>query len=427
MDTAIIPKATSDAHKVGVTAGTWVVRYYGTWPSGKTKLKTIIDDTQSNCNWCTWKGRYSETKEPFNSTDGCSWYALELDNNNFYVYRINHSNRIDRNGIARDDLLNIDYNNVVCTFARPSGINYNFMPQGCSWAYRSSRFGGRDQLIIYAVTHGNRHCTKNGSGTWIEDDPDAIPYFLIINTDGSYKKLRYNYSSFRDPWFGYVSDSNPYLRYVSICNGSFLEDDGKTFYCNCHFNTTILDSWGDLPWKVEFTLDSSHNITGITSINSCSYGCGGQWNGQESLGWSKSLGYFKTAANFSGISYIYYSRTSMAKALARENYIYLTNTGTTGLVANLQTTPIYLGGYYSLIPSQEIDLKPNSHNYIYLFRDSSDPDNVIVEVYHKLLGGDDRDIHFARILVADIETDSEGPIHQTSYKTVNYGSGTGLS
>lgn len=424
MHTAIIPKSFSSG-KVGVTAGSWTVRYYGTWPSGKRKPATVIDDTDSNASWSAAESGYSETKENFNSADKCSWYTLGMDNSYIYVYRLYHTTRKDRNNITRDDVLQIDYNNPVCKFIRPSGLYYEWMPQGCSWAYKSSSFGGTDQLIIYAWL-GGQQCHLS-SGNWVEDNPDYIPYWIVLNKDGSYVKLRNNDSSYRNIWFGRTSSNHQIMRYAYLCSHGFLDDDGRTFYCNCHYGTNNFNDWGHLSYKVIFNKDNSGNIVSINNINEVSHGCGGQWNGRCSWGYSKVIGYFRTYANFSGISYITFDRNSLDNAISEGTTLYLTNTGSTGLVANLQTTPIYIGGYYSLIPAQEIILSPNSHNYIYLFRNPSDPDDVIVEVYDKLLGGDDKDIHFARILVADIETDSEGPIRQTSYKTVNYGSGVGLS
>jgi hypothetical protein len=88
--------------------------------------------------------------------------------------------------------------------------------------------------------------------------------------------------------------------------------------------------------------------------------------------------------------------------------------GSTGLIAYLQETPIFLGGYYSIIPAQEIYLKANSDNYIYLVRDRYDRSKVNVEVRRKIMGVEGANA-FNRVLAAKITTDAANPVSQKNY------------
>jgi hypothetical protein len=83
-----------------------------------------------------------------------------------------------------------------------------------------------------------------------------------------------------------------------------------------------------------------------------------------------------------------------------------------GLIAYLQPTPIFLGGYYSTSSAEEIPLTANADNYIYLERDASDISKINVVRSTSLIGGEKG---FGRALVSKITTNSEIIIAQEDY------------
>ena len=98
--------------------------------------------------------------------------------------------------------------------------------------------------------------------------------------------------------------------------------------------------------------------------------------------------------------------------------------GSIGLVCTIPATPIFLGGYYSIIPATEVSLYDNATNYIYLHRDPDDRTNVFIECYTEPISklpktstGDtySDSSQFARVIVAEIETSAGYPIKQTIY------------
>ena len=90
------------------------------------------------------------------------------------------------------------------------------------------------------------------------------------------------------------------------------------------------------------------------------------------------------------------------------------------LQVRINSQPIYLGGYGTILPEQTITLPPNSDNYIYLFRNQSDYTKIDIERYDKMLGGNDKDIHFTRILCFYFKTNGDSVIDQRSYETQHY-------
>lgn len=98
---------------------------------------------------------------------------------------------------------------------------------------------------------------------------------------------------------------------------------------------------------------------------------------------------------------------------------YIRLASTTGLVAYLQNVAMFLGGYLSNIPQQEIPLLADSDNYIYLVRDRTDRTKINIKVRDKIIGviGENA---FNRVLISKLTTDSGNIITQTDYDITNY-------
>lgn len=90
---------------------------------------------------------------------------------------------------------------------------------------------------------------------------------------------------------------------------------------------------------------------------------------------------------------------------------YNTITATVGLVAYITTFPLFLGGYFSMIPNLSVSLTPNANNYIYLRRDPNDRTNIIATVLvDQVLPNS-----FSRILISKVVTNSQNVVTSTNY------------
>ena len=87
------------------------------------------------------------------------------------------------------------------------------------------------------------------------------------------------------------------------------------------------------------------------------------------------------------------------------------------MICRLQETPVFLGGYFSVVPAKDILLKPNSANYIYFHRNSNDYKAVDVEVTQSPRNDVDG---FNRIYLAKVVTNANGPVSQEYNPIDNY-------
>lgn len=81
---------------------------------------------------------------------------------------------------------------------------------------------------------------------------------------------------------------------------------------------------------------------------------------------------------------------------------------------------IYIGGHYVVLSKQNITLQANKDNYIYIAEDLSEVSRAKVEVYDRLLGGNDKDIHFSRFYALHAKTDSTKVTLVKTHETANY-------
>ena len=401
---AIIPEATADPNVLSVRAGSWL----------------IGDGNITNVEWAAGYGRYSCAKENFNTKDGVSWYQL-LDENGYYnVYRLECKSRKDQVGSTWNDNV-YRPSTPVARFKKP---NISIVGGGTafgSWFFRGASFGGGNKLIIYGRTSSNYKCSKNGAGKYVPDDIGCIPAMLVISEDGSYKRVSMP-QNIIDWYTAEASDRWPYVRNPADVNRTaFLDSDGRTVYYNTHEFYHGNGDYCFMGWKAVLSAD-------LNSVEACdSVGAGdGTWCGIEVLGWNKRFGYYRTCTRNRTGALIATSPTSALNAINRagdcKTYT-INNNGSVGLIAYIQATPIYLGGYYSVLPATEVYLKANSDNYIYLSRDKLDYQKINVENYDHLLGAQNNDmgINFSRILISKITTDNKGATSQEYFNIDYYG------
>lgn len=394
-ETAIIPEASSTSGIYNVSAGSWTIN-------------------NSDVNWNLPNGQYCCVREDFNSVDGCSVYALRSDGTNLIVSRIAHQEIKDKKGINRDYAL---YNSgVVKTFKVPNTLTdmWNF-PRCVCWAYHSNSFDGKARLIVFGNSHADRIINKVSGGWAIKNTKQMLTGY-VINEDGSYMTVSLP-QAIQNMFKQHANDIYPWIDLCDLSRNSFLDNDGRSFYLSFHrcwqeggydyrayrfrFNTafTAIEDWEELAGSV------------------------GGWNGYETLSWSKKYGYVRTYADRINACVRY--APTMKDAIQGTNSTTMTfpNGGSVGLITYVQSFPIFLGGYFSIVPEQEIYLYANKTNYIYLARDLNDYRKVNVEVYDKLLGTENKSngINFQRILVTKIVCDDKGPISQEYYHIQYYG------
>jgi len=242
---------------------------------------------------------------------------------------------------------------------------------------------GLAYILEYDCATGVYKSHKNVSVGWMEFFNNSIGQLKTYAQMGIYSNIFIN------------SDESMYF-YIyysgTVSNGKRLvklspQPDGTLLFTDFSINITLLYSQSYIGYDSNFGVFTTNKFNlWTTSAISCTrdYVNGGA---------DKSID-----TTFNGNGYLFYFGLN----------------GSTGLVAYLQDTPIFLGGYYSTIPSQEIYLNPNSDNYIYFSRDKSDRTKVNINNFPKLMG-DPTSIQFSRVLAGKITTDAANPTSQTLY------------
>lgn len=92
----------------------------------------------------------------------------------------------------------------------------------------------------------------------------------------------------------------------------------------------------------------------------------------------------------------------------------------TGLIAFCQETPMFLGGYYSVLPAQQIILKDNQENHIYVVRDRNDRSKINISVKDKKFGSNTGENAFNRILASTITTSNGYITKQEDYEVNDF-------
>ena len=86
----------------------------------------------------------------------------------------------------------------------------------------------------------------------------------------------------------------------------------------------------------------------------------------------------------------------------------------------IQPQYVFIGGYGSKMGRATLTFVDNVTIYVYLSRDKDKYGVINIEQYDRLLGGDDRDIHFSRVLVMRVQTNLNGITDVHCYDVGNY-------
>ena len=89
---------------------------------------------------------------------------------------------------------------------------------------------------------------------------------------------------------------------------------------------------------------------------------------------------------------------------------YVSAESATGLVAYLASYPIFIGGYYTSVPTTSVNLSANTTNYVYAVKSPSDRTTVLISnSTYKL------PTSFSRVLLAKIVTNATNVVSMTTY------------
>ena len=143
--------------------------------------------------------------------------------------------------------------------------------------------------------------------------------------------------------------------------------------------------------------------------------------GGAAFGYSSTLGYYaiRATSNYDS-AYILSSKDvrGVGATITEDQWfnntatryeVYVTTESATGLVAYLSEYPIFLGGYYTKIPTTSVTLLPSSVNYVYATKDPSDRTTVNITVSNSLLPSS-----FSRMRIASITTNATQIVSMTT-------------
>ena len=296
-------------------------------------------------------------------------------------------------------------------------------------------------LNIYEIT-------TDASGTWI---PIATGVKLPVVPGGNYWYGPWTWNGNKtNPVFYYmiVWGQNPnnaneldYPKIMTWQNGTFSVNPTTPGVTNWNSSAgTYGDKRGRLHrvWTMMYS-ESGNVLCGTSTLHALGgafgatiskltpagdivdcFNCNPYGGYQPHIGYHPTFGYYTSAGSdptniATLLTSKYPGQTGQTEAQFLAGPIfarYITISATVGLVAYVTAFPIFLGGYYSMIPNLSVSLTPNANNYIYLRRDPSDRTNIISMV----LIDQELPNSFSRVLIAKVVTDGFNVISSINYQ-----------
>jgi len=249
-------------------------------------------------------------------------------------------------------------------------------------------------------------------------DPDRQGFAFILEYDEDSNRF-IEHRNMCDRWDAACVDSKNQLigyAYIHPSSNMFIDIDNTIYMGMCG----KLVGNETMPYLYRMIPQSDGTI-----IQESGFALGAIWAGTHNIGWSSNFGY---SASYAGsftkaifaTSKDYINGSGVEKTVDQwfsGNYysMYVGLAPSIGLVCYIQSTPIFLGGYYSVIEPQEIILQDNADNYIYLVRDRSNRVIIDIRVREKPLGVPGENA-FNRVLASKITTDNGSIVSQIDYK-----------
>lgn len=290
----------------------------------------------------------------------------------------------------------------------------------------------RDQILSvnssYSISGGFYHPGVNRFFYWVtkgNGNPPGYPAILEYNPN---TKTFKEHTSWAEGHINCINASYDALGSSTGVNTSsnwFIDTD-NSFYFRTYYSSLGGSGGSSVTRAIYNTSNSTISMEYITAgISSSSYP-----STFSTIGYSNKHGYFYgwCLSGYGQYNRIYCGKhpvtgTNSASTMydllknGKYNTLEFRCASAIGMASFIQDFVIFLGGYYNVVPAQEIALYPNATNYIYLYRSSNINDKVQVEVRTSPITADG----FNRILCSKIVTTDTGPRTQEDIRIKNYG------
>lgn len=266
----------------------------------------------------------------------------------------------------------------------------------------------------------------------------AIVWAIVGNSTDYYvaKLANGNWSIVSAPIYGLQVQGGMDIRKdgLNTCyigaNGSVLTESGKWLV-----DFSLPNIAGNSSYTSSFdTVTNNMRVETVNQFHSINSGKPGAYgatdisgpDGSSSYGYSSTFGYFIVRATASGNAICFMTSkdpTGVGAPFTEEQWyagedgagptryeVYLSCEAATGLVAYLSEYPIFLGGYYTKVPTTTLTLLPNAVNYIYATKVSSDRSTVSVTSDTSVLPNS-----FARMKLAAVTTNATAIVSSEVY------------
>jgi hypothetical protein len=317
--------------------------------------------------------------------------------------------------------------NPIQFHAAPGGVIYTASASGATrtWTATALTFPAIP-ATIGAVTG----LSIAGNTLWNGSLSTPVYWAVVRNSTTLYVA---KYAS--GAWSIVISDI--YGSYVSGGNST----RGDTQYACYLDGASVLTEGGKwlAPFVIPYVGGNGFYISYVnTSANTVSYSDWTAWasptaggvgeyvapNGYDSasFGYTAQLGYYqmRTNSNFTAM-YIVSSKDIRGVGADRTEDDWINNTqpryevwvsceSATGLVAYLSEYPVFLGGYYTKVPTTSITLAPSTTNYVYATKDPGDRSTVNITTSTSVLPNS-----FSRMMIASIVTNATNIVSSTTY------------
>lgn len=348
------------------------------------------------------------------------WYCGFNGSTQIRIQKLKTTNRTTSTGLTIQDVLDID--GAVTTY----DISWMASLLNGYALYRVAYHPATDTIYIFAWWKDRRlssiDATNSNRGLWL---------FMVNRSNNTLiRKWRLFGTSKFDFENGRLTTIDNCVFQPQIFSNVFIMSRDE-FVIKGYFDGTISQGYTQTSWfKPSGQSGQDWNETAIGIGNDPSW-CGGN---DGCIGWNKTYNYFicNSPIGFysSGIASsknellgdkVYTKEEFYGGKAYQETYGLA---GSIGLVCTIPATPIFLGGYFSIVPATEVPLHDNATNYIYLHRDPDDRTNVFIECYTEPISklpktstGDtySDSSQFGRVIVAEIETSAGYPVKQTVY------------
>ena len=333
--------------------------------------------------------------------------------------------------------------------------NISVLKQGNSYQTFAYMDGEPKLLVTTDVTedgktyHGVRHynggypkppSSVNVSGFSIRQGPYYFPDLFLWF--GHYHNNAVGYKA--PAMVGYTISTRKWTLYNNITQSMIdqsiasIKAIGDDFISGNYLLTNLFKEGNSIWFDMGFQYVGGHGSNTIEELNLST----GVWTSHSKpvmsghymgmdyfIGWNNKFHYYATQSRGDGTTqaWIHSSKNSATGADYGGTFQSFIEQGTShhtltfnasgaiGLTAYLQATPIFLGGYFTLLPMSEVSLYANATNYIYLQRNSSDYKKIDIIVRTSAMSVD----NFNTIHVATIKTNADAPI-TTTYNHINY-------